>query len=172
VFEDENLYAAGAVSVNPTTKPTPFTNALHASYNLNGLEREIALAIDTTGLDWMRNPDNGGFAIPLLDKGDTRHFFPDFLIWKDGLIFAVDPKGGHLLAKDAWRKLLNITDEKGNRKVLVRLISAGKWNDQLQEVGPKGKGFTVWSVFKSTGKLRARYAATVTEAVEIALKPS
>jgi len=78
------------------------------------------------------------------------------------MVFAIDPKGGHLLAKDAWRKLMDIRDEKGQRRVLVRLISAGKWNDAIQQVGTKG--FTVWSTVKTTGKLRAKHVATPAEA--------
>lgn len=168
VFEEENPYAVGPVHANPA-KAKPYKNALHNTYELNGLEREIAEAIDETGLDWTRNPENGGYSIPLLDKGNTRRFFPDFLVWKDGVIFAIDPKGGHLLASDAYRKLLDIRDEKGQRKVLVRLISEGKWDDQAQKLGPSG--FTVWSAVKATGKPRARHFPEVTEAVSAALKP-
>lgn len=166
-FEESFPYSVGAVLVNPAKAKT-YQNALHDSYELNNLEQDIAEAIDDTGHDWCRNPENGGYNIPLLDKGDSRRFYPDFLVWKDGLVFALDPKGGHLLAKDAWRKLLDIRDDKGQRRVLVRLISEGKWNDAIQKVGPKG--FTVWSTVKSTGRLRAKNVATATEAVEAALK--
>ena len=167
VFEEENPYAVGPVLVNPA-KAAPFKNALHACYDLNGLELAVAEAIDDTGLDWARNPVNGGYSIPLLDKGDTRRFFPDFLVWKDGLVFAIDPKGGHLLQKDAGKKLLSIQDEKGQRKVLVRFISTGRWNDQMQQLSPSG--FTVWSMTKTTGKIKAKPVATVEDAVEAALK--
>jgi type III restriction enzyme len=167
VFEEENPYKVGPVLVNPK-KAKPYKNALHASYDLNGFEEEIADAIDDTALTWARNPSNGGYSIPLLDKGDTRNFFPDFLVWQDGLIFALDPKGGHLLMKDAWRKLLDIRDEKGNRKVLVRFISKGKWTDDIKQVG--SEGLTVWSMTKTTGKVKARPVATAAEAVSAALK--
>ena len=167
VFEESNPYTVGAVLVNPK-KAKKFKNALHTAYDLNGFEEEIAEAIDSTGLQWTRNPSNGGYSIPLLDKGDTRNFFPDFLVWQDGLIYAIDPKGGHLLAKDAWRKLLDIRDEKGNRKVLVRFISAGKWTDDMKHVG--SNGLTVWAMTKTTGKVKARPVATVTDAVAMALK--
>jgi hypothetical protein len=90
------------------------------------------------------------------------------LVWKDGLVFALDPEGGHLLAKDAWRKLLDIRDDKGQRRVLVRLISEGKWNEAILKMGPKGS--TVWSAVKSTGRLRAKNVATAAEAVEAPLK--
>ena len=167
-FEESFPYVVGAVMTNPA-KAKPYQNALHASYELNQLEQDIAEAIDDTGLDWCRNPENGGYSIPLLEKGDTRRFFPDFLVWKDGVIYALDPKGGHLLAKDAYRKLLNIQDDKKNRRIFVRLISEGKWTDAIQEVGKKG--FTVWSMTKATGRLRAKHVATEAEAVETALKP-
>nr|WP_294552939.1 hypothetical protein [uncultured Rhodopila sp.] len=167
-FEESFPYAVGTVLANPA-KAKPFQNALHDSYELRSLEQEIAEAIDEVGVDWCRNPENGGYSIPLLEKGDTQRFFPDFLVWKDGIVYALDPKGGHLLARDAYRKLLNIQDEKKNRRVLVRLISVGKWTEAIQEVGKKG--FTVWSMTKNTGRLRAKHVATEAEAVEAALKP-
>ena len=76
-----------------------------------------------------QDPSQSGYSIPLLDKDDTQRFFPDFLVWKDDVVFAVDPKGHNLLAQDVVRKLLNIMDERRRRKVLVRLISRGRWND-------------------------------------------
>lgn len=166
-FEEGNPYTVGALHVNPA-KARPFTNALHDAYDLNGHEQEVAEALDATGHPWARNPSQSGYSIPLLDVGDTQRFFPDFLVWKDGLVFAVDPKGGNLLAKDAGRKLLNIMDEHRQRKVVVRLITRDKWNDQLVQVG--GTGFTVWSVFPTTGRPKARHVPTVTAAVAAALK--
>lgn len=169
VFEEENLYRVGSMLVNPA-KAKHFSNALHDAYDLNPFELEVAEALDETGFDWVRNPVNGGYSIPLLHKGDSRRFFPDFLVWKDNLVFAIDPKGGHILLKDAGVKLLNIRDEKGQRKVLVRLIARGRWNEQVQCLNEKD-GFTVWSVTKSTSKLKAQHVATVAKAVEAALKP-
>lgn len=168
VFEAENPFVVGPVLVNPA-KAQAFRNALHASYELNGLELKVAEALDDTGHEWCRNPVNGGYSIPLLDKGDTRRFFPDFLCWKDGLVFALDPKGGHLLKKDAGRKLLNIQDEHGDRRVYVRFISEGKWDENAEKVGPKG--FTVFSITRTTGRIKAKHVQTVAEAVEAALKP-
>jgi type III restriction enzyme len=167
VFEEENPYQVGSVLINPK-KAKRYKNALHDAYDLNDFEHEIASVIDDTGFPWARNPSNGGFSIPLLDAGGTQRFFPDFLVWKDDVVFALDPKGGHLLAHDAVRKLLDIRDEKGQRKVLVRLISKGKWNDDIKQVGPTG--FTAWSMTKTTAKIRARTVATISAAVEAALK--
>ncbi len=167
VFEEGNPYTVGAIHVNPA-KARPFANALHDAYDLNGLEQEVAEALDVTGHPWARNPSQSGYSIPLLDVGDTQRFFPDFLVWKDDIVFAVDPKGGNLLAKDAGRKLLNIMDERRQRKVVVRLVTRGKWNDQLVQLG--AAGFTVWSVFPTTGRPKARHVTTVTAAVATALK--
>lgn len=167
VFEEENPYKVGPVLTNPK-KAKKYKNALHAAYDLNEFEHEIASAIDDTGFAWARNPSNGGFSIPLLDAGGTQRFYPDFLVWKDSVVFALDPKGGHLLSQDAVRKLLDIRDEKGQRKVLVRLLSKGKWNDDIKQVGHTG--LTVWSMTKTTAKVKARTVATVSAAVEAALK--
>jgi type III restriction enzyme len=92
VFEQENPYQVGPVLVNPK-KAKKYANALHSSYDLNTKEHVVASAIDEACDVWVRNPSNGGFSIPLLDKGGTHRFFPDFLVWKDDLIFAIDPKG-------------------------------------------------------------------------------
>ena len=165
--EEGNPFTVGPVSVNPA-KAKPYSNALHSSYDLNDLEHEIAEEIDATGYDWCRNPVNGGFSLPLLDKGDTRRFFPDFLVWKDGLVFAIDPKAAMLVRTDAGRKLLDVHDGNGKKKLLVRLISTGKWNDQVQRTNTKG--FTVWALSRG-GKLKPRCVGSAAEAVEAALKP-
>jgi type III restriction enzyme len=31
--------------------------------------------------------------IPLLQIGDTFNFYPDFLVWRNGTVYALDPKG-------------------------------------------------------------------------------
>ncbi len=167
IFEEANLYKVSAVDAIPG-KSVSFKNAAHDAYTLNSFEIEVAQAIDATGYQWVRNPENGGFYIPLLEKGDTYRFFPDFLVWKDGLVFAIDPKGGHLLRKDAWRKVLNIMDEKGRRRVLARLISEGRWDDDARS--EQDGGFTVWYAQASTGRVRARHVQTIAEAIEFCLK--
>lgn len=166
-FEDTNPYTVGTVIVRPD-QLNIFCNAVHEGYSdLNGTELEFARAIDDTGLLWTRNPSNGGYSIPLLEKGSSRRFFPDFLVWKDELIYAIDPKAKHLLAADATRKLLSIRDEKGKQRVLVRLISEGRWTyEPIKQVGPNG-----WSVWRMTtsGQLRCTHHTTAEEAVHKAL---
>lgn len=48
------------------------------------------------------------FEIPLLDMGGTNHFNPDFIVWADNAIVAIDTKGDHLIVGDAGRKLLDL----------------------------------------------------------------
>jgi type III restriction enzyme len=166
--EQANPYAVGALDADPN-RAVPFENAAHAAYALNPLELTVARAIDATGLDWCRNPENGGWNIPLLQAGGTRRFFPDFLVWKGRDIFAIDPKGAHLLATDAGRKVLSVVNPTRGTRVFARLITEGQWNDQCSVVGPGG--FTVWSWDMTVGRLRQRHHSTVSQAVAAALRP-
>ena len=167
VCEDENPHEVGPVLLNPD-KLVRFNNALHQGYSdLNPDEEDIAKAIDATGYVWARNPSAGGFAIPLLDRGRTRNFYPDFLVWMDDTVFAIDPKGEPYLATDAGRKLLSISDDAGQKRVVVRLVTRGKWNtDTLRAISQQG--YTVWTL-TNTGKIRARHKASLSEIVEVCL---
>ena len=166
-FEEENPYTIGPIIVNPN-KLEKFQNALHEGYSdLKQLESDVARVLDDTGLTWVRNPANGGYSIPLLEKGTNWNFFPDFLVWKDDVIVAIDPKGEHLITKDSGIKLLNIRDERGKRRVVVRLITHGKWTDPKQQTSPKG--FTVWSI-SNAGKPKPRYCETLEDAVRASIK--
>jgi len=109
----DHPYVVGSVAVDGS-KLVGFTNALHEGYsNLNGFERSFAVAIDRTRRVWCWNPSQGGFTIPPLDRGNTRNFSPDFLVWVDGLVVAIDTKGDHLIAEDAGRKLIFIEQIEG-----------------------------------------------------------
>ena len=167
VCESENPHEVGPVLVN-SDKLVRFKNSLHDGYSdLNPGEEQIAHALDKTGFVWARNPSAGGFSIPLLDRGRTRNFYPDFLVWKDETVFAIDPKGEPYLATDAGRKLLSISDDSGKKLVLVRLVTEGKWNsDTLRPATPEG--YTAWTL-TNTGKIRARHKATIDEIVTVCL---
>lgn len=167
-FEEENPYVVGPVITNPA-KLEIFKNAMHEGYSdISQSELPFARALDDLGILWVRNPSNGGFSIPLLQKGDNRNFFPDFLVPKDGFIFAIDPKGAHLIGKDAGHKLMDIRDEKGARRVIVRLITEGKWTDTQTRTNLDG--YTVWSVSKAS-KPKPRYCVSIPDAINAALKP-
>jgi type III restriction enzyme len=167
-IEPREMHKVGPINAR-SGKATTFKNALHDAYELNGLEKQIAEAIDDTGLVWCRNPENGGWSIPMLDTAGTFNFFPDFLVWSGTTIYALDPKGGHLLAGDAWRKVLSIQKGAKGPRVLTRLISEDKWTDEAKQIG-KG-GFTVFTWDMSVGKLRSKHYEDVGKAVKGALKP-
>lgn len=166
-FEAANLYSVAGVLCKPDGIHR-FSNSGHAGYSdLSPIELEFALAIDATGLDWVRNPANGGYAIPLLEKGDTRNFYPDFLVWKGDLIYALDPKGDHLVAKDAGRKLLAIRDEKGRQRVMVRLLTEGRWSYETLRKISSG-GYSCWRL-TSSGQLRCTHHKSIDETVKKSL---
>ena len=84
------LSTVGSVPIDPA-KMVPFEHAAHEGYSdLKKNELEFVRELDATGALWARNPSNGGFAIPILEKGTTRNFYPDFLVWKGDLVFALD----------------------------------------------------------------------------------
>lgn len=87
--------------------------------------REIfANELDKVGLKWLRNPSSGYFQIPLLDGKGTNNFNPDFVVWDEDVIYALDTKGSHLIIQDSERKLFCIEKAyKEGPDLLVRLIS-------------------------------------------------
>jgi type III restriction enzyme len=167
-IEPRDMHKVGPIDAK-AAKATTFKNAIHDAYELNGLEKDIAEAIDGTGMVWCRNPENGGWSIPMLDTAGTFNFFPDFLVWNGNTIFALDPKGGHILAKDAWRKVLSIQKGAKGPRVLTRLISEDKWTDEAK---PNGKGgYTVFTWDTAVGKLKSKHYPDVEKAVKGSLKP-
>ncbi len=91
----------------------PFDRAAHTEYSkadFNTDELAFARAVDRVrGIIWHRNPpnDSQGFGIPLPKKvGDSSTFYPDFLMWKKDLCWAVDTTGRHLLDEKVRGKLV------------------------------------------------------------------
>ena len=91
----------------------PFDRAAHDRYSktdFNQDELTFVRAIDRIkGIVWTRNPttDAQGFGIPLPKKvGDSSTFYPDFLIWKKNVCWAVDTTGRHLLDEKIRGKLV------------------------------------------------------------------
>ncbi|MFJ4677228.1 hypothetical protein [Kitasatospora sp. NPDC088783] len=163
-----NPYEVGPILVRPDSLET-FEHSLHEGYSdLNPtLELPFARALDTLGLPWCRNPSRSGYGIPLITMGKTRTFYPDFLVWSGGDVFALDTTGPHLLADKTGRKLLSI---RGVRNVpgqlLVRFVSPGKFADEVTQID--SEGFTVWGL-KQDGTLRISLTETAVEAVKKAL---
>lgn len=107
-----------------------FTNSLHDEYNgLNPFEVKLAEALDTLGLDWCRNPSKTGYGIPIPEVGEgTTNFYPDFLLWTSKCLWAIDPKGAHLLNDAIRTKLMGVSDvEDMPLKIRVAFVVEGKW---------------------------------------------
>lgn len=150
----EDPYVVDSVAVNET-RLIRFKNAIHEAYSdLNELEKEFAHALDKTKKVWCRNPSQGGYEIPLLDRGNTRTFNPDFLVWADAKhVVAIDTKGDHLIVEAAGRKLFHIEAVAPGQKVSIRLVTVGYWgvSNGVPSLEKGKTGYTVWSL--KQGKL-------------------
>jgi type III restriction enzyme len=158
-------YEVGPALVRVDTTET-FANALHNGYSdLNeSLELPFARAIDKTGLPWCRNPSQSGYNIPLISIGPTHNFYPDFLVWKGKDVLAIDTTGGHLLKDKTARKLLSIKPAgKSHGRLMVRLVSEGTWNSEVEQEDPAG--YTIWGR-KQDETLRAIHVDSIEAAVQ------
>ena len=167
----DHPYVVPAILVDEASVTT-FTNALHSGYSgLNRDELAFAKALDKTKRVWCRNPSQGGFGIPLLDRGNTRTFNPDFLAWTEKTVVAIDTKGDHLITEDAGRKLFFIEKVEDGPELVIRLVTKGEW--QVAQNGVYGKlsgsnGFTVWAL--KQGKPHPTHCATIAEAAQLCLR--
>jgi type III restriction enzyme len=156
------------VTVNPADM-IQYRHAVHEGYSgLNELEKPFAAALDKTKYTWFRNPSRGFFEIPLLDKGGTKNFNPDFLVWTDKALFAIDPKADHLIVEAAARKLLHLDKIGEGLDLVIRLVTRGEWNEHIQRVGSRDKGYTTWML--RNGKVHPIYSDSVEEAVQVCLR--
>lgn len=168
-LRNSNPYEVGSVFVTPGQE-IAFRNALHANYDeqdFNPFELEFARAVDAIKLTWCRNIAKSGYSIPLPTSGKTLNFYPDFLIWKGGDVFAIDTKGSHLHT-DAARKLVSIRPANASKtRVFVRFVSDG----QVDQSGPKANtaGYTVWS-FKPNGEPQFTHKDSLNEAAHACLE--
>jgi type III restriction enzyme len=154
------------IPVKPSEVIT-FKNAVHDGYSgLNSLERDFAAAIDKTKRVWMRNLSRGLFEIPLLDKGGTRNFNPDFLVWMDNALIAIDTKGDHLITEDAGRKVFHINKLGNGPDLLIRLVTQGEWDAKISKLN--NNGYTVWLL--RNGKVHPIPCKEINEAVQVCLR--
>jgi type III restriction enzyme len=143
-----------------------FKRSLYPTYGkMNPEELAFAQGLDRAKLTWHRNPSGGGFSIPLLTPGETSNFYPDFLAWKDGMVYALETKGRHLITDAIARKLFDIYEGKTIR-MHVRLVVKGK-QDTLGGKATKD-GLTVWRM--KANMPRAFYCDTIDDAITECLK--
>lgn len=140
-----------------------FNNALHEEYNgLNPFELQIAEALDTLGMEWCRNPSKTGYGIPIPAIGEsTTNFYPDFLLWSPKCLWAIDPKGAHLINDAIRNKLMGVSDVEGlPLKIKVALILQGEYvledNDRPQQKSKNGCTL----IFKRNVGVRAKHFAS------------
>ena len=147
-----------------------FKHAVHEGYSgLNQtLEVPLAKALDKSGLSWCRNPSQSGYGIPLVAPGRTKNFYPDFLVWQESDVFAIETKGAYLHS-DAIRKSVSIrpASDQGVR-VHVRFVSDGVVSEHGPQ--PDTEGFTAWT-FKPNGERRFTHRESVEDAVAVCLEP-
>jgi len=155
-----------SVTVDPSNI-TKFTSSIHEGYSsLNSLEKEFALALDKTQRVWFRNASRGLFEIPLLTHGGTKNFNPDFIVWVDKGIVAIDTKGDHLIREDSSRKLFDIEKVGTGLDLSIRLVTHGEWNTHIEKTSDKG--FTVWML--QNGRQHPTHVSNITEAVAVCLR--
>jgi type III restriction enzyme len=128
---------------------------------MNGEELAFAKGLDSSGLLWHRNSVSGGFWIPLLSPGDTARFYPDFLVWKKNMVFALDTKGKHLLTEALARKMFDIYEGKTIR-LHVRFVVKGR-QEQIGGRTMSKAGYTVWRTKANAPHLV--YSDTIADAV-------
>lgn len=163
----EPAYEIDSVPVDDS-KFVKFSNAVHEGYSgLNKFERDFAGALDKTRKVWCRNPQQGAFGIPLLDKGNTRTFNPDFLVWSSKHIFAIDTKGDHLIVEEAGRKLFFIEKVAAGPELVIRLVTEGKWDSSFSKLNGS-TGYTVWSL--KQGKVHALHCSDAAATVQACLR--
>jgi superfamily II DNA or RNA helicase len=136
-----------------------YKNALHAEYNgLNEFEAAVADALDKLGNDWCRNPSKTGYGIPIPVLGEgTTDFYPDFLLWgKKNTVWAIDPKGKHLLKDAIQTKLHGLADIPDMPdRIRVALIVEGNYDSDGRNVTRRGKsGCTL--IWKDNSEIKAK----------------
>lgn len=144
IQDSANTFAVPDIYVDPKNNHT-FSNSLHERYSdFNQFELEFAQELDKLNKTWFRNPKQGCFSIPLLDKGDTNSFNPDFIVWASRKIIAIDTKGDHLIRGDAARKLFSLVKYGKGPDLIIRLITRGEWSNDIKKIG--ADGYTVWEM--------------------------
>jgi type III restriction enzyme len=147
-----------------------FVNAVHAEYNgLNPFEVQVAEALDATGLTWCRNPSQTGYGIPIAEFGaETENFYPDFILWTDSGIWAIDPKGTHIKEGAVLNKLFSVTGVPGvSISVHVALILEGSHTLTAQEKWVSDKktaGFTL--IRRTTAGVKTKSSLKLADLIE------
>ncbi|MHB8962747.1 MAG: DEAD/DEAH box helicase family protein [Saccharofermentanales bacterium] len=161
-----NTFPVPVIYINSSVAQS-FNNALHERYSdFNAFELSFAKELDQTKNTWFRNPSQGCFQIPLLDKGDSNNFNPDFIVWANKKIFAIDTKGDHLIVGDAARKLFSLEKYGKGPDLVIYLVTEGEWSNDIKKIGKAG--YTIWGI--KNAKVIGHHTNTLKECVAECLK--
>lgn len=136
-----------------------FVKSLHLEYNgFNPFEVQIAEALDKSSLRWCRNPSKTGYGIPIPEVGEgTVNFYPDFLAWAQKCIWAIDPKGAHLVNDAIYKKILGVSDVEGlPQKIRVALVLQGQYELTAQDRPQQQSKLGCTLITKSNVGIRAK----------------
>jgi type III restriction enzyme len=129
-------YAVGPYQPSGAILKT-FSHAAHPHYDaksFNPDELEMAKALDKFDYVWARNRDRLDYGIPLpLKSATSSTFYPDFLWWVNGTIWAIDPTGKHILNEKIRAKLFSVPDP-----MKIALVTRGRLDVNFKKLGEDG----------------------------------
>jgi type III restriction enzyme len=115
-----------------------FQHSAHPYYDskafANNDESDMAKALDKFEHAWARNKDRLDYGIPLpLKSASSSTFYPDFLWWVNGTVWAIDPTGKHILDEKIRTKLLSVP-----HPLRIALVTRGKLDTTFKRIGEDG----------------------------------
>lgn len=121
-----------------TTVPKTFDHSGHAHYDtkaFNPDELKLAKALDKfSEYVWVRNKVKVGYGIPLpIKSGSSSNFYPDFLWWVKGTVWAIDPTDKFILDEKIRTKLLTVP-----APLKIALVIPNKYDRNFQKMAEGG----------------------------------
>lgn len=115
-----------------------FQHSAHPYYDskafANNDEGDMAKALDKFDYIWARNKDRLDYGIPLpLKSASSSTFYPDFLWWVNGKVWAIDPTGKHILDEKIRTKLLAVPEP-----LQIALVTRGKLDIGFKKISEDG----------------------------------
>jgi type III restriction enzyme len=134
---EERLYTVGPYQPSGSVHKN-FDHSAHPYYDAKAFvsteEGEMAKALDKLPYTWARNKDRLDYGIPLPQKSaSSATFYPDFLWWVNGSVWAIDPTGKHLLDEKIRSKLLTVPEP-----LRIALVTRGKRDESFKKIAEDG----------------------------------
>lgn len=139
---EEESYIVGAYQPSGSVEK-PFLHAGHPYYDATAFrpdELEAAKALDRfSNYVWVRNKDRLDYGIPLpVKSGSSSTFYPDFLWWVKGTVWALDPTGKFILSEKIRTKLLSVPPP-----LRIALLTKGQLSSSYATTADRG-----WSLVR------------------------